>query len=159
MTAKQVGDVLGVSKDAVCTQLSRIGVIRPGPLKKPSVSTERIVELHDGGAGWTEIGVAVGMTAESVRARYWAAKGIRRVRGQPFNLPKEPKPPKPDPPPAAPKPPRCSDEQLLALKAMGASHRQVAETTGLSYQAVANRLYRARLRTAATGEKQDQTSN
>ena len=158
LTAQQVGQVLGVSKDAVCTHLRRLGVIRPGPLKKPSVSTERVVQLHDQGMTWTEISAAVGMTPESVRARYWAAKGIRRVRGQPFHLPRAPKPSKPEPL-AAPKPPRWSDEQLLALKAMGASHRQVAETTGMSYQAVATRLYRARRRSTPAVAEQGQHSN
>ena len=153
MTAKQVGQVLGVSTDAVCTHLSRLGVIRPGPLKKPQVSTERIVQLRDSGAGWTEISAAVGMTPESVRARYWTTHGVRRIPGQPFTPPKAPKPPKPDPPPAKPTSPRWSDEQLLELKAMGASHRQVAEATGLSYGAVATRLYRTRLRAATTTEQ------
>jgi hypothetical protein len=98
MTAQQVGQVLGVSKDAVCTHLSRLGVIRPGPPKKPLVSTERIVQLRDQGARWTEIGATVGMTPESVRARYWAAEGIRRVPGQPYITPKAPKPQRPPPP-------------------------------------------------------------
>ena len=146
MTAKEVGAVLGVSKDAICTHLSRLKVIRQGPLKKPHVSTERIVQLRDQGTGWTEIGAAVGITAGSVRARYWAANGVRRIPGQPFNPPKAPLAPKPDPPPAKPKAPRWSDEQLLELKALGASHRQVAEATGLTYGAVATRLYRARRR-------------
>jgi hypothetical protein len=159
MTAQQVGEVLGVSKDAVCTHLSRLGVIRPGPPKKPRVSTERIIQLRDDeGARWTEIAALVGMTEGSVRARYWAANGFRRVPGQPFTPPRAPRPPKPDPPPAAPRPPRWSDEQLLALKAMGASHRQVAATTGLTYGAVATRLYRARLRAAATNERPSSTS-
>ena len=148
MTAKQVGQVLGVSTDAVCTHLSRLGVIRPGPLKKPQVSTEQVVRLRDQGARWTEIAAAVGMTPESVRARYWAAKGFRRVPWQPFLPPRAPKSPKPEPSPPKPEPARWSDEQLLELKAMGASHRQVAETTGLTYGAVATRLYRARLRAA-----------
>jgi hypothetical protein len=153
MTAQQVGAVLGVSKDAICTHLSRLGVIRPGPLKKPRASTQRITQVRDAGMTWREVGAAVGMTAESAHARYWAAKGIRRVPGQPFITPKAPKTPKPEPPPAAATRPRWSDAQLLELKAMGASHRQVAETTGLTYGAVATRLYRARRRAAAATEQ------
>ena len=147
MTAKQVGQALGVSKDAICTHLSRLGVIRPGPLKKPQVSTARIVQLRDQGAGWTEISATVGMTAESVRARYWTANGVRRVPGEPFITPKAPKPSR------STRPPGWSAVQLLALKAMGASHRQVAEATGLTYGAVATRLYRAR-RTPAAAEEE-----
>ena len=124
-------------------------MIRPGPPKRPRASTERIAQLRDSGVIWREVGAAVGMTAESARARYWAAKGIRRVPGQPFITPKPPKTPKPEPAPAKPAPPRWTDEQLLEFKAMGASHRQVAETTGLTYGAVATRLYRARRRRAA----------
>lgn len=52
-------------------------------------------------------------------------------------------------PPAEPQRPRWSDGQLLELKAMGASHRQVAEASGMTYRAVATRLYRTRRRPSA----------
>jgi hypothetical protein len=87
MTAQQVGDVLGVSEDAICTHLSRLGVIRPGPPKKPMASTQRIVQMRDAGLTWREVGATVGMTGESAHARYWAAKGIRRVPGHPSSPP------------------------------------------------------------------------
>jgi hypothetical protein len=130
MTAKQVGEVLGVSKDAICTNLSRIGAIRPGPPKKPRVSTERSVQLR--------------LRRDLARGRR-RGRHERRKRPGPllgwlraFDVfpvsrlitPKAPKAPKPDPSTTAPKSPRWSDDQLLALKSLGASHRQVNEATG-----------------------------
>ena len=143
LTAEQVGQVLGVDKTTICRHLHRAGLIRPGPPKRPLVSTERIVELRDQGLIWREVGAAVGLSEASARHRYWAAKGVPRVRGQSWRVPK---PPQPAPAPSERKPPRWSDEQLLEFKAMGATHSQVAEATGMTYQAVANRLYRIRRR-------------
>jgi len=60
MTARQVGEVLGVNKNTICRHLSRLGVIRPSPPKRPLVSTERIVQLRDSGVIWREIGAPVG---------------------------------------------------------------------------------------------------
>ena len=60
MTAEQVGRLLGVDKTTICRHLHRLGVIRPGPPKRPLVSSEQIVQLRDQSLIWREIGAAVG---------------------------------------------------------------------------------------------------